>query len=134
MDKLTILMQQVLDLIGRGPRLPDSYMGDLPLTMEEPEAGKYLTWNLTLDGIINANAPSVTIPQNNEATAAAMVANTDLVAGDLVRTYGYTSRKGLGAAWYLKIALGDMPRSFVLHADHVCVDGLIAMLLLENEA
>lgn len=53
MDKLTMLIQQILDKIGRTFRLSDSYSGPLPLTLENPDAGKVLRWNDDESGIEN---------------------------------------------------------------------------------
>lgn len=44
MDKLTLLIQQILDKIGRTFRLSDSYSGPLPLSLENPDGGKVLRW------------------------------------------------------------------------------------------
>lgn len=53
MDKLTMLVQQILDKLGRTFRLSDSYSGPLPLTLENPDAGKVLRWNPDETGIEN---------------------------------------------------------------------------------
>lgn len=52
-DKLTFLIQQLLDKIGRTFSLSDSYSGPLPLTLENPDAGKVLRWNGDEDGLEN---------------------------------------------------------------------------------
>lgn len=53
MDKLTMLIQQILDKIGRTFRLSDSYSGPLPLTLENPDGGKVLRWKPDETGIEN---------------------------------------------------------------------------------
>jgi hypothetical protein len=53
MDKLTLLIQQLLDKIGRTFSLSDSYTGPLPLTMENPDGGKVLRWKADQTGIEN---------------------------------------------------------------------------------
>jgi hypothetical protein len=53
MDKLTFLIQQLLDKISRTFSLSDSYSGPLPLTLENPDGGKVLQWNEDKTGIIN---------------------------------------------------------------------------------
>jgi len=53
MDKLTLLIQQLLDRNDRSPRLPDSYSGPLPLSLDEPFPGAALRWNGDLDGLEN---------------------------------------------------------------------------------
>lgn len=53
MDKLTFLIQQILDKISRTFTLSDSYSGPLPLTLEDPDSGKVLRWNADESGIEN---------------------------------------------------------------------------------
>ncbi|AUR93206.1 hypothetical protein NVP1185O_19 [Vibrio phage 1.185.O._10N.286.49.C2] len=52
-DKLTFLIQQLLDKIGRTFSVSDSYSGPLPLTLENPDSGKVLRWNEDEDGLEN---------------------------------------------------------------------------------
>lgn len=58
LDKLTFLVQQIDDLLGRSVSLSESYDGSLPITLSDPEAGKYLQWNSAGDGFINASGTS----------------------------------------------------------------------------
>ncbi len=53
MDKLTYLIQQTVDQMDRSITAPDSYSGTLPLTMQDPDAGKVLRWNEEGDGVEN---------------------------------------------------------------------------------
>lgn len=53
MDKLTFLIQQILDKISRTFTLSDSYSGPLPLSLENPDSGKVLRWNAEESGIEN---------------------------------------------------------------------------------
>jgi hypothetical protein len=53
MDKLTLLIQQILDKLTRTFTLSDSYTGPLPLSLEDPDAGKVLRWNQDESGIEN---------------------------------------------------------------------------------
>lgn len=53
MDKLTFLIQQILDKITRTFTLSDSYSGPLPLTLENPDGGKVLRWTSDESGIEN---------------------------------------------------------------------------------
>lgn len=53
MDKLTFLIQQILDKISRTFTLSDSYSGPLPLSLENPDSGKVLRWNSDESGIEN---------------------------------------------------------------------------------
>ena len=39
MDKLTFLIQQMLDRQSRAPRLSDSYSGPIPISLPEPQSG-----------------------------------------------------------------------------------------------
>lgn len=52
-DQLTYLNQQLCDLLGRTPRLPDSYIGPLPLTLPSPVAGSLMKWKSDLSGLEN---------------------------------------------------------------------------------
>jgi hypothetical protein len=53
MDKLTFLIQQILDEKNRSPKVSDSYSGVLPLTLEPPEAGQIVRWKGDLTGFEN---------------------------------------------------------------------------------
>lgn len=53
MDKLTFLIQQILDKLSRTFTLSDSYSGPLPLTLEDPDSGKVLRWNDDQSGLEN---------------------------------------------------------------------------------
>lgn len=53
MDKLTMLIQQILDKLTRTFTLSESFSGKLPLSLEDPDAHKVLRWNSNVDGIEN---------------------------------------------------------------------------------
>lgn len=53
MDKLTFLIQQIDDILGRSFRLSDSYTGDTLTTLPDPESEKYLRWKSDLSGFEN---------------------------------------------------------------------------------
>lgn len=53
MDKLTFLIQQILDKFGRTFTLSDSYSGPLPLSLEDPDPGKVLRWRGDSTGLEN---------------------------------------------------------------------------------
>jgi microcystin-dependent protein len=58
LDRATILVQQLLELMGRMPRLPvASAYSDL--TLPNPEAGKALVWNAGLTGLMNLNLADI---------------------------------------------------------------------------
>ena len=53
MDKLTLLVQQLLDKFDRTFSLSESYSGPLILTLEDPAGGRVLRWNDDESGIEN---------------------------------------------------------------------------------
>lgn len=53
MDKLTFLIQQIIDGFSRTFKLSDSYSGPLPLSLEDPDGGKVLRWKADESGIEN---------------------------------------------------------------------------------
>ena len=53
MDKLTFLIQQILDTQKRTPTLSRSYTGPIPLTLDNPIAGQGLLWKDDLTGLEN---------------------------------------------------------------------------------
>lgn len=55
MDKLTMLIQQMIDKNDRSLSLSDSYSGPLPLTLDNPVAGLALLWKSDLTGLENVN-------------------------------------------------------------------------------
>lgn len=85
MDKLTFLIQQISDLLGRSPRLSISYSGDLPLSLEDPVAGFALRWNGGANGLENYDPSTVSNdeigadkPVINYPTLAVAIADPDL--------------------------------------------------------
>lgn len=66
MDKLTLLIQQILDKIGRTFRLSDSYSGPLPLTLEDPDSGKVLRWKADETGIENFDTDAAYVNVNGD--------------------------------------------------------------------
>jgi len=59
MDKLTFLIQQLLDEKSRSPSVSISYSGDLPLTLDDPVAGLLLRWKDDLSGLENTSGSSL---------------------------------------------------------------------------
>ncbi len=53
LDKLTFLIQQIIDKQSRAPVVSDSYTGPLPLLMPDPVAGKIIRWLGDLSGFEN---------------------------------------------------------------------------------
>lgn len=90
MDQLTFLIQQLRDGLGRAPRLSDSYSGSIPLSLQSPQAGRYLAWNNSLDGVINSLIPSTVLPEEYESTISSLKGSSDnYQAGTLVYVVDY---------------------------------------------
>lgn len=53
MDKLTLLIQQILDTQSRTPVISDTYSGPLNLTMPDPVVGEFMRWTSDLTGLEN---------------------------------------------------------------------------------
>jgi len=59
MDKLTFLNQQILDKLGRGPVVSDTYTGTLPLSLPDPTSELFLRWKSDLTGFENFDINSI---------------------------------------------------------------------------
>jgi hypothetical protein len=70
MDKLTFLIQQILDKISRTFTLSDSYSGPLPLTLEDPDSGKVLRWNADESGLENFDTDAEYVNVNGDTMTA----------------------------------------------------------------
>lgn len=70
MDKLTFLIQQILDKIGRTFTLSDSYSGPLPLSLEDPDGGKVLRWKGDLSGLENFDTDAEYVNVNGDTMTA----------------------------------------------------------------
>jgi len=64
MDHLTFLIQQLRDTFDRSMKLEDSYSGSLNLTLDAPDAVKYLRWKSDLSGIENIDLATSGVPTN----------------------------------------------------------------------
>lgn len=106
MDKLTFLIQQIIDKQSRAPAVSDSYSGTLPLSMSDPAAGLFLKWNAAEDGIENSGAPSLIIPDIQFSVVSDMVASTSIVIGDIIQTLGYKFKGDGGDNTYEAVASG----------------------------
>lgn len=71
-DKLTYLVLQTIDQVGRSFRLPDSFGGTVNLTLPGPAPGAYLRWSNDGQSLINDTDISVVI---NISGAVQTVAN-----------------------------------------------------------
>ncbi|QGT52253.1 hypothetical protein [Vibrio phage MZH0603] len=58
-DKLTFLNQQILDKLGRGPVVSDTYTGTLPLSLPNPVSERFLRWKSDLTGFDNFDIASI---------------------------------------------------------------------------
>lgn len=70
MDKLTFLIQQILDKITRTFTLSDSYSGPLPLTLQDPDGGKVLRWKGDLSGLENFDTDAEYVNVNGDTMTA----------------------------------------------------------------
>jgi hypothetical protein len=58
-DKLTFLNQQILDKLGRGPVVSDTYTGTLPLSLPDPVSERFIRWKADLTGFENFDIASI---------------------------------------------------------------------------
>lgn len=82
MDKLTLLIQQILDKIGRTFRLSDSYSGPLPLSLENPDAGKVLRWKSDESGIENFDTDAAYVNVNGDTMNAPLSGPSSVTPDD----------------------------------------------------
>lgn len=61
LDKLTFLIQQILDLRSRSPSLPDTYPIDGQLSLPEPIALSFIRWKSDLSGFENVTAAEINV-------------------------------------------------------------------------
>jgi len=101
MDVLTFLVQQLRDSVDRMPKLSDSFLGALPLSLADPVAGALVRWNGGSTGFENVNpanlSPSIILEQDvskQYTTTAAMKADSSIVAGKVVITQEHTAGRG----------------------------------------
>ena len=106
MDKLTFLIQQLLDEKDRSPSVSKSYSGALPLTLDDPVAGKGVRWKGDLSGLENFELTALTNDAIladkvviNHLTLASALADSDLVLNNAINLREHTTSKGGGAMW-----------------------------------
>lgn len=120
MDKLTFLIQQVLDGQTRSPSVSDVYTGALPLTLADPAAGYALRWNGDGDGLENydpfsgltsdeiaADKVVISYKTLNEA-----VVDDDLVLNQECRVAERTIGNRGGGTWVVVLATSVTPDTF----------------------
>tara|TARA_R110000737_G_scaffold273877_2_gene280718 strand:- start:596 stop:3310 length:2715 start_codon:yes stop_codon:yes gene_type:complete len=89
MDKLTFLIQQLLDEKDRSPSVSKSYSGPLPLTLDNPVAQKILRWKSDLSGLENIGVSEISpglFPNDAftlHSTLSVVIASTDTALGQV---------------------------------------------------
>lgn len=126
-DKLTFLIQQLLDKIGRTLRFSDSYSGDADPTLPDPEPHKYFRWNDDATAIENVEGILVQ-PDNIFSNVEAMKVSSNVVAGNLVQTKGYYQPGDGGGATYLIVNLGSYSGTPDGWGDHIVSGSYVAVL------
>lgn len=101
-DRLWLAMQEILYKYQLAPSLaPGSQLaGDIRLP--EPEASKYLRWNVFENNLENADAPAITPTVESWVNTFADLGNTAATV-DIVQTKGHTVA-GIGSVKFLKTA------------------------------
>tara|TARA_R110000764_G_scaffold21724_3_gene54635 strand:- start:357 stop:1064 length:708 start_codon:yes stop_codon:yes gene_type:complete len=82
MDKLTLLIQQLLDKLGRTFTLSDSYSGSLPLTLENPNSNKVLRWKSDESGLENFDTDAVYVNISGDTMVAPLAGPNSISADD----------------------------------------------------
>lgn len=82
MDKLTRISQQLLDKLGRSPRVSDSYTGVTPLTLDNPAAGFVLRWKSDLSGVENFDTEAAYVNVTGDTMASPLAGPDAVGAGD----------------------------------------------------
>jgi len=110
LDKLTFLIQQIIDKQSRAPVVSDAYTGPLPLIMPDPIAGKIIRWLGDLSGFENIDvsdlSPGLVADDRVVfafATLAEAIASTDtniMKIGAPLKMEERTASHGGGAIWY----------------------------------
>ena len=107
-DKLTFLVQQLQNVTDRSLKFSDWYSGD-PSTvtpLPDPDPGLYFRWNGAGSAVEYAGIPGSIVPSNSFATVADMIADTGLQVGDVVLTFGFSTKGDGGDAYYEIFAAG----------------------------
>lgn len=89
-DKLTMLVQQLIDDNSRTPSLSKSYTGPLPLLLGNPVAGQLIRWRGDLAGFENVEVTTTPIGTNVASIAGLRTLDiNDFSSGDSVFVDGY---------------------------------------------
>jgi len=89
-DRTLSLVKQQLDSTSRTLSFPQSLQNASSLTLPLPEAGLFVVWNGSEDGLVNSGAPGSVINSDLTGTTVQMVANASLSSGDIIITTGYS--------------------------------------------
>lgn len=104
LDKLTILIQQALDSIGRSLKLPVSTPSGVSTTLPLPSSNKLIGWNQDADGLQNVD------PTTLATIVAFGTANADVFDGDGVTTQ-FNLTANPGALNNLDVSIGGVTQT-----------------------
>lgn len=104
LDKLTILIQQALDSIGRSLKLPVSTPSGVSTTLPLPSSNKLIGWNTAGDGLQNVD------PTTLATIVAFGTANADVFDGDGVTTQ-FNLTANPGALNNLDVSIGGVTQT-----------------------
>lgn len=104
LDKLTILIQQALDSIGRSLKLPVSTPSGVSTTLPLPSSNKLIGWNQDADGLQNVD------PTTLATIVAFGTANADVFDGDGVTTQ-FALSANPGALGNLDVSIGGVTQT-----------------------
>lgn len=82
MDKLTFLIQQLLDSVSRAIKLGDSYSGVADPELPEPESEKVIGWNTDGDALENYDNPIQSVTSAAASAAAALVSENNAATSE----------------------------------------------------
>jgi hypothetical protein len=120
MDKLTLLIQQLLDEKSRSPAVSKTYTGSLPLSLDSPGAGFALRWNGSGTGLENYDPFSALTsdeiaadkPVINYSTLTSAVSDNNLKLNQACNMKERTSGNGGGAMWDVVLASSVTPNTY----------------------
>jgi len=90
-DRVVSLTKQTSDRAGRTLAFQESLQNATELTLPSPKSGSFLVWNPAETGLINSGAPGVIIASETLGSVASMIADSSLLAGDVIFTLGYNT-------------------------------------------
>jgi len=106
-DRTVSLVKQQENSTSRTLSFQQSQQNASSLTLPDPVAGAYLTWNGAEDGVTNAGAPGVILPSELNGTTVQMVADASINAGEFLITSGNSANgDGGGSQWLSRAVTG----------------------------